>query len=55
MGRGRHFAGSDQRIAKLLEDVDAQGVDHALCTGDVTGVTGARRARALRRSSSAPA
>lgn len=42
MGRGRHFAGSDQRIARLLEDVDAQGVDHALCTGDVTGVTGER-------------
>lgn len=39
MGRGRHFAGSDHRIAKLLEDVDAQGVDHALCTGDLTGVS----------------
>ncbi len=38
-GRGRHFAGSDQRIGKLLEDVDAQGVDHALCTGDLTGVS----------------
>jgi 3',5'-cyclic AMP phosphodiesterase CpdA len=38
MGRGRDFAGSDQRIARLLEDVDALGVDHALCTGDVTGV-----------------
>ncbi len=38
MGRGRHFAGSDARIARLLEDVEAQGVDHALCTGDVTGV-----------------
>lgn len=35
-GRGRHFEGSDHRIARLLEDVDAQGVDHALCTGDVT-------------------
>lgn len=40
MGRGRDFAGSDARIAKLLEDVDGLGVDHALCTGDVTGVTG---------------
>ena len=38
-GRGKHFAGSDQRIGKLLEDVDAQGVDHALCTGDLTGVS----------------
>jgi 3',5'-cyclic AMP phosphodiesterase CpdA len=38
-GRGRHFEGSDQRIAKLLEDVDAQGVDHAICTGDLTGVS----------------
>jgi len=42
MGRGRHFAGSDRRIARLLEDVDAQGVDHALCTGDLSGVTGER-------------
>lgn len=39
MGRGAHFTGSDARIAKLLEDVDAQGVDHALCTGDLTGVS----------------
>lgn len=38
-GRGRHFVGSDERIARLLEDVDAQGVDHALCTGDLTGVS----------------
>lgn len=38
-GRGKHFAGSDHRIGKLLEDVDAQGVDHALCTGDLTGVS----------------
>lgn len=39
MGRGRHFVGSDERIARLLEDVDAQAVDHALCTGDLTGVS----------------
>ncbi len=39
MGRGKHFEGSDHRIGKLLEDVDAQGVDHALCTGDLTGVS----------------
>lgn len=35
-GRGRHFEGSDHRIRRLLDDVDRQGVDHALCTGDVT-------------------
>ncbi len=40
MGRGRDFAGSDERIAKLLSDVDELGVDHALCTGDLTGVSG---------------
>jgi 3',5'-cyclic AMP phosphodiesterase CpdA len=39
MGRGAHFEGSDGRIAALLADVDAQGVDHALCTGDLTGVS----------------
>lgn len=46
LGRGEHFRGSDERIAKLLADVDAQQVDHALCTGDVTGVsTGAEFAK----------
>lgn len=35
-GRGRHFADVEARIRALLDDVDAQGVDHALCTGDVT-------------------
>jgi 3',5'-cyclic AMP phosphodiesterase CpdA len=46
-GRGRHFEGSDERIARLLTHVDAQGVDHALCTGDLTGVsTDAELARA---------
>lgn len=39
MGRGAHFKGSDHRIARLLEDVDGQQVDHALCTGDLTGVS----------------
>lgn len=39
MGRGKHFDESDVRIAKLLSDVDAQQVDHALCTGDLTGVS----------------
>lgn len=38
-GRGKHFQESDQRIARLLEDVDSQGVDHSLCTGDLTGVS----------------
>jgi len=37
--RGAHFAQSDERIAALLADVDAQQVDHAICTGDVTGVS----------------
>lgn len=35
-GRGRHFRDVEGRIARLLEDLDAQHVDHALCTGDVT-------------------
>jgi 3',5'-cyclic AMP phosphodiesterase CpdA len=38
MGRGKHFYESDVRIARLLSDVDGLGVDHALCTGDLTGV-----------------
>lgn len=39
MGRGRHFVDSDQRIAALLADVDDLHVDHAVCTGDLTGVS----------------
>jgi len=35
-GRGRHFRGSADRIEALLQDVDAQKVDHVLCTGDLT-------------------
>jgi 3',5'-cyclic AMP phosphodiesterase CpdA len=38
-GRGRRFGGSPARIAALLDDVDAQGVDHAICTGDLTQVS----------------
>lgn len=38
-GRGRHFAGSDARLAALLADLDTLGVDHAVCTGDLTGVS----------------
>ncbi|MBL8919332.1 MAG: metallophosphoesterase family protein [Myxococcaceae bacterium] len=46
-GRRRHFEGSDERIASLLAHVEAQQVDHALCTGDLTGVaTEAELARA---------
>lgn len=38
-GRGRHFVGSGDRLAALLEDLDGLAVDHALCTGDLTGVS----------------
>ncbi len=37
-GRPLHFHDSQARTAKLLEDLDAIGVDHAVCTGDLTGV-----------------
>ncbi len=39
-GRGAHFHRSHRRIAALLDDVDAETVDHSLCTGDLTGVSG---------------
>jgi 3',5'-cyclic AMP phosphodiesterase CpdA len=46
-GRGEHFRGSDARIASLLAHLDGQQVDHAICTGDLTGVsTEAELARA---------
>jgi len=35
-GRRSHFAQVETRIGTLLADIDAVGVDHALCTGDVT-------------------
>jgi len=38
-GRGRRFSGVEGRITALLEDVDAQRVDHALCTGDLTAIS----------------
>ena len=38
-GRGAHFAGSNDRITALLQDVDALKIDHAICTGDLTGVS----------------
>jgi 3',5'-cyclic AMP phosphodiesterase CpdA len=37
-GRGRHFHQVEERIARLLEDIEGQQVDHALCTGDVTAL-----------------
>jgi len=37
-GRRQHFSGVEERLAALLEDVDAQNVEHALCTGDLTAV-----------------
>ena len=39
LGRRAHFAASDARVAALLRDIDSLGVDHAICTGDVTGVS----------------
>lgn len=38
-GRDRHFRDSDVRIAALLADIDGQRVEHALCTGDLTGIS----------------
>jgi 3',5'-cyclic AMP phosphodiesterase CpdA len=38
-GRRRHFHDVERRIALLLEDIDRQGVDHALCTGDLTAMS----------------
>jgi 3',5'-cyclic AMP phosphodiesterase CpdA len=38
-GRGQRFAESSQRISALLTDIDSLAVDHALCTGDLTGVS----------------
>jgi 3',5'-cyclic AMP phosphodiesterase CpdA len=38
-GRKKHFAGVTSRIGALLDDVRAQRVDHALCTGDLTAMS----------------
>ncbi|MCB9654178.1 MAG: metallophosphoesterase [Deltaproteobacteria bacterium] len=38
-GRRRRFRDVESRIAALLDDVDRQHVDHALCTGDVTSMS----------------
>ena len=35
-GRRHHFADVEARIGALLDDVDQQNVDHAVCTGDIT-------------------
>ncbi len=35
-GRKKHFANVEHRIERLLADVDAQNVQHAICTGDIT-------------------
>lgn len=39
LGRHRHFSGVEQRIQKLLDDADAQSIDHALCSGDITAMS----------------
>lgn len=38
-GRRTRFRDCSERISILLDDVDQAGVDHALCTGDVTSVS----------------
>ncbi|MBK8010556.1 MAG: metallophosphoesterase [Deltaproteobacteria bacterium] len=38
-GRRRRFKDVEVRIAALLDDIDRQQVDHALCTGDVTSMS----------------
>jgi 3',5'-cyclic AMP phosphodiesterase CpdA len=38
-GRGLRFKDVAHRIGRLLEDVDAQQVDHAVCTGDLTAIS----------------
>lgn len=35
-GRRSAFSAVERRIARLLDDIDASGVDHVLCTGDLT-------------------
>jgi 3',5'-cyclic AMP phosphodiesterase CpdA len=39
LGRRRHFAGVEDRITKLLDDADAQNVEHVLCSGDITAMS----------------
>lgn len=37
--RGQRFKGSGERLSRLLADIDAAQVDHALCTGDLTSMS----------------
>ncbi|MBI4814665.1 MAG: metallophosphoesterase [Deltaproteobacteria bacterium] len=37
--RRAHFREVEQRIQTLLEDIDTQNVDHAICTGDLTAMS----------------
>lgn len=40
LGRRRHhFAQAEHQLGTLLDDVEAQGADHALCTGDLTSMS----------------
>lgn len=38
-GRKRAFDDVEARVAELLADIDRQGVDHVLCTGDLTSMS----------------
>lgn len=38
-GRREHFRGVEHRIERLLEDADAVGAEHVLCTGDITSMS----------------
>jgi 3',5'-cyclic AMP phosphodiesterase CpdA len=38
LARGKHFVGARQKVARLLELAQAEGVDLALCTGDYTAL-----------------
>ncbi|MCC7386571.1 MAG: metallophosphoesterase [Deltaproteobacteria bacterium] len=38
-GRRVRFRGVEERVRRLLEDIDALGVDHAICTGDLTSMS----------------
>ena len=38
-GRSRHFKNVEDRVARLLDHVDSQAVDHVLCTGDLTAMS----------------
>ena len=46
LSRRWRFADIASRITTLLSDVDAQQVDHAVCTGDVSGVADGEELRA---------